>query len=102
MPWLGNCTTTDREGWRRQDCRRQRDARLACSVISKVFGGVTGFVIVNRSVVIIVMVRGTCQMVDFMRDVECTCRRIPPALHGKAMQRQKQHQKNANKTTHGN
>lgn len=64
--------------------------------------GVTGTVVMNRAVVVAMVMLSAGQMVDFMGDVKRTCRRIPTALHSKAMQRQEHHQQNAENSTHIN
>jgi hypothetical protein len=49
---------------------------------------------------IIVVVAGARQMIQLMAYIECTCRRVPAALHGKAMQGQDEHQEKAKKAAH--
>ncbi|HEY0844739.1 MAG TPA: hypothetical protein VGE12_05200 [Noviherbaspirillum sp.] len=71
-------------------------------MIGEVFGRCAGIIVVHITMVIIMVMCGADQMVDFVRDVECTGRRIPSALHRKAMQGQKEHQENAKKTAQGN
>lgn len=45
------------------------------------------------------LVKSTCQMVDFVCQVKCICGPIPAALQRKAMQRQLQEQKIAKNPT---
>lgn len=50
---------------------------------------------------IVMMMAGARQMVYLVGYVECASLRIPAALHGEAMQGQKEHQENANEAAHG-
>lgn len=79
---------------------RQRNICLCCRMFRKVVGGITGTIVVYRAMIIVVMMSGTSQVVDLMRNIESACRRIPAAFHGNAMQGQEQHQQDTKKAAH--
>lgn len=63
-------------------------------------GGLAGIVVMDRAVIVVMMMGGAHQVIDFMRDIESTRERIPAHLHRKALQGKEQHQQNAKKSTH--
>lgn len=69
-------------------------------MVGEVLHGVARLVVMYRAVGIVMMVRGTDQMVNFVGDVVRNFRRARPALQRKAVQRQEQHEKKANDTSH--
>lgn len=71
-------------------------------MVGEVLHGIARLVVVDRAVRVVVMVRGTDEMVYFVSDVVGRFRRAHPVLHRKTMQREKQHEKNANETAHAN
>lgn len=79
---------------------RQGRARVPGGMVGEVLHGVAGLVVMDRAVRVVVMVRGTDEMVDLVSDIVGHFRRAHPALHRKAMQREKQHEENANDTAH--
>lgn len=70
-------------------------------MLRKVLRGLAGIVVVRRAMLIVMMALAT-DMGEFMGDVKHFYERKRTALHGKALQGQHQHQKNAKETTHRN
>ena len=68
-------------------------------MVSKMRCGLAGIIVVDRTI-IIVMMAFSLQVFDLVRDVKHAFRRQQSALHGEAMQRQKQQQEDAQEATH--
>ena len=71
-------------------------------MVGEMLHGFAGFVVMDRTMGVVVMMGRANQMVYLMGNIVCLRRRAQPALHGKAMHGQQQHEKNANDTSHEN
>ena len=93
------------EAERRYRGKRLESGRQSCALMRRrVFGemlvGRPRLVVMHRTMMIVVMMAGADQMIDFMGDIEGRAIRMQPTLHGKSMQGNKQHQENAQQPAH--
>lgn len=80
---------------------RQGYRRLTRRMLGDMLHGLGGVIVVHGTIIFMMMMAYTIVMCKRMGNVECMAVRKPSALHGKAMQREKHQQENADKTTHG-